>query len=278
MTTPTIPGGTLYVWDGTQWILTNGWITDAIQGPPGPPGSPFSMVSDPAITDPSQLPQPGNPGVGYVINGTLWLWNGTTWVNAGSVQGPGVPSGGSSGDVLTKNSGTDFDTIWSPAQGGGGGGSILIARSTFPASNLTITTGAANNDGTGTVVVNNFTTPSLSTANIYRMGISVNWTSPATTAGTVLSPYINVAPTGATISWAGPWTGTNLSLIAATVPVRPVGSASYMLSGQAFFLPSGSDGVRTFNLTANASASVASLGTWLNQGCGIVWIEDMGPI
>lgn len=29
-------------------------------------------------------------------------------------QGPGVPAGGNTGDVLTKDSGTDFDTSWHP--------------------------------------------------------------------------------------------------------------------------------------------------------------------
>jgi hypothetical protein len=35
--------------------------------------------------------------------------------------GPGVPPGGTADQVLTKDSGTDYDTSWQDAQGGGGG-------------------------------------------------------------------------------------------------------------------------------------------------------------
>lgn len=35
--------------------------------------------------------------------------------------GPGVPTGGTVGQVLTKDSGTDYDTSWQDATGGGGG-------------------------------------------------------------------------------------------------------------------------------------------------------------
>lgn len=35
--------------------------------------------------------------------------------------GPGVPAGGTVNQVLTKDSGTDYDTSWQDAQGGGGG-------------------------------------------------------------------------------------------------------------------------------------------------------------
>jgi hypothetical protein len=36
--------------------------------------------------------------------------------------GPGVAAGGTAGQVLTKDSGTDYDTSWQDATGGGGGG------------------------------------------------------------------------------------------------------------------------------------------------------------
>lgn len=37
---------------------------------------------------------------------------------AAGQDGQGVPAGGSSGEVLTKQSGTDYDTDWQPASGG----------------------------------------------------------------------------------------------------------------------------------------------------------------
>lgn len=40
--------------------------------------------------------------------------------------GPGVPAGGTTGQVLTKNSDTDFDTIWKTVESGGGGQGITV--------------------------------------------------------------------------------------------------------------------------------------------------------
>lgn len=47
---------------------------------------------------------------------------------ADGADGEGVPTGGSAGQVLTKDSGTDFDTSWqTPSASGGGVGRILIS-------------------------------------------------------------------------------------------------------------------------------------------------------
>ena len=42
--------------------------------------------------------------------------------------GPGVPAGGTAGQVLTKKSGTDYDTEWKDPTGGSGGGEIILKR------------------------------------------------------------------------------------------------------------------------------------------------------
>lgn len=42
-------------------------------------------------------------------------------VNAVSAVAEGVPAGGTTGQVLSKASGDDFDTQWSTPSGGGGG-------------------------------------------------------------------------------------------------------------------------------------------------------------
>lgn len=69
-------------------------------------------------------------------NGTYWVVlaaagsngsNGST--GATGAPGPGVPTGGSTGDFLKKNSGTDFDTVWSSAPGGGGIGMFYTCES-----------------------------------------------------------------------------------------------------------------------------------------------------
>jgi hypothetical protein len=65
---------------------------------------------------------------------------------ATGAQGPageGVPTGGSTGQLLSKVSGTDYDTEWAdPPSGGAGGGLRLIHEGTLTsaASTITITT------------------------------------------------------------------------------------------------------------------------------------------
>ena len=54
----------------------------------------------------------------YISGGTWWIGSTNTGVAATGPQGPqgpagpGVPSGGTAGQVLTKNSSTDYDTSW----------------------------------------------------------------------------------------------------------------------------------------------------------------------
>jgi hypothetical protein len=53
-------------------------------------------------------------------DGTMWRIISTATPNIGSALG--VPSGGTTGQVLTKSSGTSFDVTWASASGGGSGG------------------------------------------------------------------------------------------------------------------------------------------------------------
>lgn len=97
-----------------------------IQGPTGPPGADGAPGQDGADgqdgVDGAQGPQgpPGTPGT----NGT----NGT--------NGVGVPTGGTTGQVLTKTSGADYATQWSTPSGGAGNVNVpeLIALTTPGAS------------------------------------------------------------------------------------------------------------------------------------------------
>lgn len=56
------------------------------------------------------------PGVTTSDNGKLLTVVGGSW--AAAVHSPDVPSGGSAGQVLTKNSGTNYDTKWADAASG----------------------------------------------------------------------------------------------------------------------------------------------------------------
>lgn len=69
----------MLTWEGLSWTISDLPLTDA--------GINFRGI----ITDVSQLPMTGN-GVGDAFwdstTGTLWVWDGTQWENAGSFMGP----------------------------------------------------------------------------------------------------------------------------------------------------------------------------------------------
>ena len=56
--------------------------------------------------------------------------------------GPGVPAGGTAGQVLTKKSGTDYDTEWTDAGGGGGGTGTPAGFGEVDATATTLDAGA----------------------------------------------------------------------------------------------------------------------------------------
>ena len=61
-------------------------------GPTGPAGTSVTILG--TLDDPSELPTSGNTnGDGYLIDGELWVWSGTNWVNVGNIAGPTGPSG-----------------------------------------------------------------------------------------------------------------------------------------------------------------------------------------
>jgi len=72
----------------------------------------------------------GVPSSGTGVNGDFYIRFATgdyyqkqsgSWVIVGNIT-PSLPTGGTSGQVLTKNSSTNFDASWQTPSGGGGGG------------------------------------------------------------------------------------------------------------------------------------------------------------
>ena len=95
------------------------------QGPQGPQGMPApglilkGMYPDSvSLISAHPIGQVGDVYlVGDIQTNTTYIWNpGTmTWVDGGSLQGtpgPGVPSGGTTGQFLLKTSDSDYDTHW----------------------------------------------------------------------------------------------------------------------------------------------------------------------
>lgn len=67
---------------------------DGADGPPGPAGETGAGLTIlGTLASPANLPQSAQLGNGYVIAGNLYVWDGDSWVDAGSIQGPQGPSG-----------------------------------------------------------------------------------------------------------------------------------------------------------------------------------------
>lgn len=75
---------------------------DNLKGAPGTPGTPGAPGQKGDPGNPGPKGDPGEPGA----------------------PGQGVPAGGTAGQVLTKKSGTDYDTEWKDPTGGGASGHI----------------------------------------------------------------------------------------------------------------------------------------------------------
>lgn len=63
------------------------WLKQVDKGNDGEDGTSVRILG--SKDDPSQLPQEGNNvGDGYLIDGHLWVWDGSSWIDAGQIQGP----------------------------------------------------------------------------------------------------------------------------------------------------------------------------------------------
>lgn len=67
-------------------------------GDTGPQGVGLTILDN--LTDESELPESGSAGDAYLINGHIWTWSGTAWVDGGLIQGPKGETGeqGEKGD------------------------------------------------------------------------------------------------------------------------------------------------------------------------------------
>jgi hypothetical protein len=93
------PFGTAFIWDGFRWVDMGRVVGPTgergergEQGERGPPGEGIRIVG--TITDPSELPPSAEIGDVYLdtVTNDAWVWDGTDWLNIGSLVGvPGPP-------------------------------------------------------------------------------------------------------------------------------------------------------------------------------------------
>ena len=117
---------------------SGGSIGGGVTGPTGPSGGPIGPTGDTGVTGPTGntgstgptgtgitgatgVPGATGPtGTGSGLTGSTGDTGETGATGATGPTGQGVPSGGSSGQVLTKNSGTSYDTYWATPSAGSG--------------------------------------------------------------------------------------------------------------------------------------------------------------
>ena len=71
------------------------------QGDKGDVGAGLKIVG--TVATAQDLPLSGTTGDGYLVAGDLYVWTGSTWTNAGPVQGPKGDSGGVAGYVIVSS-------------------------------------------------------------------------------------------------------------------------------------------------------------------------------
>lgn len=120
------------------------------QGPAGTPGGPTGPTGPAGPTGPSGGPQgpqgvtgPQGPQGNTGPQGPRGLSGPSGPSGPQGPQGVGVPVGGTIGQVLTKQSVDDYDTIWADSSGGGGIG--LGSRSAVTTASGSIAAGASAN-------------------------------------------------------------------------------------------------------------------------------------
>lgn len=92
------------VTDKSTWALfadkgaTGGTGPQGLPGKDGKDGTGVTIIG--SLPSEDDLPSTGNMGDAYLINGFLYVWNGTVWENVGEIQGP---EGKSAYDLAVQN-------------------------------------------------------------------------------------------------------------------------------------------------------------------------------
>ena len=73
-------------------LVYSDYAWSRIKGTDGKDGTSFTVKG--SVDDESMLPPTGNAtGDAYLVNGYLWVWDGSAWANAGKIQGPAGEDG-----------------------------------------------------------------------------------------------------------------------------------------------------------------------------------------
>lgn len=200
----------------------------------------------------------------YFYNGTSWTTlNGTNGSNG--TNGQGVPTGGTTGQVLSKINATDFNTQWvSPT----GGGATLDLLATNTSSTAVFALAQGTNTGDIVTYNNVVTTPTLgsynTTTNTYTVGVTglymiqaVTRSNDAASASQTVGQFLFVDVNGVGLSspntiitdYPNPF-GANM----------PAGARGRGFTSVTLFLTAGQS-VRVLGLSANSTTAMQPLKT-----------------
>ena len=127
-------GTSLWVWVALQQAWVEVGEVEGPTGPTGATGATGAVSNVPGPTGPT-----GSTGSASNVPGPTGPTGPLGPTGAGSSDpgptgpaGEGVPIGGAEGQVLTKNSATNFDTVWADSTGGGLGDIAIITPAQSP--------------------------------------------------------------------------------------------------------------------------------------------------
>ena len=91
-------GNITYTWDGEKWITTTGVVqfgATGATGPTGPVGGGIQVLGQvQSVSDLNNIPNPQNGDVYQVVDtGDFYVWDGSSWINIGEINGPPGASG-----------------------------------------------------------------------------------------------------------------------------------------------------------------------------------------
>lgn len=152
-----------YIYDtGAKGIVptnTTYWQVVA-QGSMGADGTSISIIG--TLSSESELPSTGTSGNAYIIDGNLYVWNGSTWTNVGSIKGEQGETGetGAAGDYTELRFAVNGSTTSAPSLT-----KTALAPSGWTTTVPTVSTGQylwmtlAVKSGDGTSLVTKWSTP-----------------------------------------------------------------------------------------------------------------------
>lgn len=254
--------GTVAAGDDPRFALVGTPGPPGPQGPQGPPGADSTVPGPPGPTGATGPQGPkGDTGADSTVPGPAGPAGAT------GPAGPGVAPGGSSGQVLSKNSATDFDTTWINAPAGGGGaptgpaGGVLAGTYPDPTFAADMATqaeldAAVATKATDSLVVHLAGTETITGAKTFSTNVTV--TGPSVSIGT------NPATVGAlrlanaaTLYWRDSTNATN----AAFIQGASVGGYMILASQNGIDLQhNGTSGLQVFNSYTSVMSGVLLVG------------------